>query len=119
MNGRTDDRFVLDSCTCVNFLNKKIPSLPLGNLFISVITRMEILAKPDLTAELEQEARDFLQKVMVVPLFGAIERIATSIRREGSPRRKLPDTGKFGTADLSRSFGFAKTPQLFLRGVSS
>jgi hypothetical protein len=25
---------VLDSCTCINFLNKKIPSLPLGDLFI-------------------------------------------------------------------------------------
>jgi predicted nucleic acid-binding protein len=91
MNGRTDSRFVLDSCVCINFLNKKLPSLPLGDLFISVITRMEIFAKPDHTAESEEAARDFLKKVMVIPLLGAIERTATSIRREGSPRMKLPD----------------------------
>jgi predicted nucleic acid-binding protein len=70
MNGRTDGRFVLDSCVCINFLNKKIRSLPVGDLFISVITRMEVLAKPDHTAESEQEAREFLNKVMGVPSKG-------------------------------------------------
>jgi predicted nucleic acid-binding protein len=82
----------------MNFLNKRIPSLPLGDLFISVITRMEILAKPDHTAESEKEARDFLKKVIVVPLLGTIERTATSIRREGSPRLKLPDAIVAATA---------------------
>ncbi|MDR1095777.1 MAG: hypothetical protein LBL31_05265 [Spirochaetaceae bacterium] len=119
MNGRINDRFVLDSCTCMNFLNKKIRSLPLGILSVSVITRMEVLAKPDHTAESEKEARDFLGKLMVIPLHGSIERTATFIRREGSPRLKLPDAGQFGCAELSRSFGKAKTPQLFLHGVSS
>jgi predicted nucleic acid-binding protein len=75
----------------MNFFNKRIPSLPLGDLFISVITRMEILAKPDHTAESVKEAKNFLETVMVVPLFDAIERTATSIRREASPRLKLPD----------------------------
>jgi predicted nucleic acid-binding protein len=75
----------------MNFLNKKIRSLPKGDLFVSVITRMEVLAKPDHTAESEKEARDFLEKLIVVPLLGTIERTATSIRREGSPRLKLPD----------------------------
>jgi predicted nucleic acid-binding protein len=98
MNGQTDTRFVLDSCACINFLNKKIPSLPLGDLFISVMTRMEILAKPDHTAESEKEARDFLKKVMVVPLLGAIESVATAIRRKGSPRPKLPDAIVAATA---------------------
>jgi predicted nucleic acid-binding protein len=98
MNGPTDDRFVLDSCVCMNFLNKRIPSLPLGDLFISVITRMEILANPEHTAESEQEARDFLKTVVVVPLRSPIERVATSIRREGSPRLKLPDAIVAATA---------------------
>jgi predicted nucleic acid-binding protein len=75
----------------MNFLNKKIRSLPLGILSVSVITRMEVLAKPDHTAKSEKEARDFLGKLIVIPLLGSIERTATFIRREGSPRLKLPD----------------------------
>ncbi|MDR1287871.1 MAG: PIN domain-containing protein [Treponema sp.] len=82
----------------MNFLNKRILSLPLGDLFISVITRMEILAQPEHTAETEKEARDFLKKVAVVPLRGTIERTAVSIRREGSPRLKLPDAIVAATA---------------------
>jgi hypothetical protein len=74
---------------------------------------MEVLAKPDHTAESEKEAKDFLETVMVVPLFDAIEHTATSIRREASPRLKLPDAGQFGCVELSRSFGFAKTPRQF------
>jgi predicted nucleic acid-binding protein len=82
----------------MNLLNKRIPALPWGDLFISVITRMELLSKPDHTAESEQEVREFLKKTMVVPLSGVIERTATSIRREGSPRPKLPDAIVAATA---------------------
>jgi predicted nucleic acid-binding protein len=82
----------------MNFLNKKIRSLPLGVLSISVITRMEVLAKPDHTATSEKEARDFLEKLIVIPLLGTIERTATFIRREGSPRLKLPDAIVAATA---------------------
>jgi predicted nucleic acid-binding protein len=82
----------------MNFLNRKIHSLPLGTLYISVITRMEVLAKPDHTPKSEQEALDFLEKLMVIPLLGAIERTATFIRREGSPRLKLPDAIVAATA---------------------
>jgi hypothetical protein len=57
----------------MNFLNKKIHSLPVGVLFISVITRMEVLAKPDHTAESERETREFLEKLIVIPLVGTIE----------------------------------------------
>jgi hypothetical protein len=78
MNGLTDEKFVLDSCVCMNFLNKRIPSLPKVDLFISVITRMEVLAKPDHTSESERDAREFLEKLTVIPIIDAVE---TSIAR--------------------------------------
>jgi predicted nucleic acid-binding protein len=91
MNGLTDSRFVLDSCTCINFLNERIPSLPLGDLFISVITEMEVLAKRHITPEEEQEVIGFFKGVSIVPLSDAVKCEAIRIRREASPRLKLPD----------------------------
>jgi predicted nucleic acid-binding protein len=82
----------------MNFLNRKILSLPKGVLFISVVSRMEILAKPDHTAESEKETSAFLRTLTVVPLTAAIERAATYIRRAGSPRLKLPDAIVAATA---------------------
>jgi predicted nucleic acid-binding protein len=82
----------------MNFLNKRIRLLPEDVLFISVITRMEILAKPDHTAESEEEARDFMAKTIVVPLLDEIESLTIVIRREGSPRLKLPDAIVAATA---------------------
>jgi predicted nucleic acid-binding protein len=98
MNGLTDDRLVLDSCICIDFLNKKILSLPEADLFISVISRMEIRAKPGQTAEMEKEIHDFFHKLTIIPLIDAIEYMATAIRREGSPRLKLPDAIVAATA---------------------
>jgi predicted nucleic acid-binding protein len=59
---------------------------------------MEIFAFPKHTAETEQAAREFLKKVLVVPLLDMIEWTATSIRRESSPRPKLPDSIVAATA---------------------
>jgi predicted nucleic acid-binding protein len=97
MNGRTNEKFVLDSCTCVNFFNKKILSLPENDLFISVITEMEVLAKPDMTPEAEQEIQNFLEEI-TIPLSGEIKREAIRIRRAGTPRLKLPDAIVAATA---------------------
>jgi predicted nucleic acid-binding protein len=82
----------------MNFLNKKILSLPKADLFISVISRMEVLAKPDHTAESEKEATDFLNKLTVVPLNDTIEHTAIQIRRIGAPRLRLPDAIVAATA---------------------
>jgi predicted nucleic acid-binding protein len=98
MNGPTDGRFVLDSCICVNFLNKKIPSLPQNDLFISIITEMEVLAKPDITPEAEQAIQDFLKDITIIPLSDEIKWEAIRIRRAGSPRLKLPDAIVAATA---------------------
>jgi predicted nucleic acid-binding protein len=90
VNGLTDSRLVLDSCICINFLNGKIRSLPQNGLFISVITEMELLAKPDITPEAEREIQDFLEGITIIPLTGEIKWEALRIRSAGSPRLKLP-----------------------------
>jgi predicted nucleic acid-binding protein len=98
MSGRTEKILVLDSCICMNFLNGKLNALPEGRRFLSVITRMEILANPKHTEETVRRAKDFLQDVTVIPLTCGIEQIAISIRRAGSPRPKLPDAIVAATA---------------------
>jgi predicted nucleic acid-binding protein len=99
MNGPTDDDiFILDSCTCINFLNRKISVLPKGDLYISVITRIEVLSYPKQTTESEAEAGAFLDTLTVVPLIEEVEKTAISIRRFGSPRLKLPDAVIAATA---------------------
>ena len=97
MNGPIDST-VLDSCVCINFLNERLNALPDGEYFISVITRMEIFANPKQTEETLRKANNFLQNVCVIPLTDEIERIATEIRRSGSPRPKLPDAIVAATA---------------------
>jgi predicted nucleic acid-binding protein len=74
----------------MNFLNKKIKALPRGVLFMSVITRMELLADPKHTQQSEQEARDFINSLTVVPINDEIEYRAILFRRK--TRRKLPDS---------------------------
>ena len=96
MNGPTDGKFVLDSCICMNFLNKKIPSLPKNDLFVSIITEMEVLAKPNMKPAEERAVQVFLKSITIVPLSDEIKREA--IRREGSPRPKLPDAIVAATA---------------------
>jgi predicted nucleic acid-binding protein len=57
--------------------------------FVSVITRMELLAKPDLPAKEEQDIRGFLSEIVVLALDEKVENIAVEIRRQ--TKLKLPD----------------------------
>jgi predicted nucleic acid-binding protein len=61
VTGINDARNVLDSSFCINFLNKRLTELPEALLYISPVTRMEILAKPayEYDKDAEQEAKDF------------------------------------------------------------
>jgi predicted nucleic acid-binding protein len=109
MNGRTDDIFVFDTNTIISHLNDGSVALQSGNRFISIITEMEVLAKPNLSSEEEQKIRDFLTTITILPLTDEVKRMAISIRRDGLPRPKLPDAivaatavilgAKFVTAD--------------------
>ncbi|MDR2468191.1 MAG: hypothetical protein LBD22_04430, partial [Spirochaetaceae bacterium] len=50
-----------------------------------------LLAFAGLTAQDEYKIRDFLRRVIIIPLTDAVKDEAIRIRRFGSPRLKLPD----------------------------
>jgi predicted nucleic acid-binding protein len=93
MNGTN---IVFDTCAVINILNGRYDISTLGinigkaKLLTSVIVRMELLAKPDLSAEEERDIREFLNDLTVVPLDEAVEQKAVEIRRAKST--KLPDS---------------------------
>jgi predicted nucleic acid-binding protein len=65
-------------------------SLPFdGKMYISVITRIEILAHPNMKAEEETKIRGLLRHMKVIPLNRKVEQNAIFIRAQ--TKRKLPD----------------------------
>ena len=97
MNGNAE-QFVFDTNVIIRFLDGKIDSLPAGNRFVSVITEIELLAFSGLTAKDEYNIRNFLSRVIIIPLTDAIKDEAIRIRRFGRPRLKLPDVIIMATA---------------------
>ena len=104
MNGPTDRKLVLDSNVVINFINKTIGTLPGADkaekpqYFVSVVTEMEALAKPNDTEEARKDVQTLLSKFTIVPLNDEIKKLAIEIRRSGSPRPKLPDAIVAATA---------------------
>ncbi|MDR2796458.1 MAG: PIN domain-containing protein [Spirochaetaceae bacterium] len=92
MNGIRDNIFVLDSSFCINFLNTRIDTLPGGELYISQITRIELVSKPEFmgNSSARQEASDFISRTTVIPLNDKVEYQTVRIRRN-NPGIKLPD----------------------------
>jgi predicted nucleic acid-binding protein len=95
MNGMTDSCLVLDTNAVIFLTNRDnvIPNnlkneLNKSELFISVITRMELAAK-QVKPEEEEAIRDFIADVTVSPLDEEVERKAVEIRR--TTKIKLPD----------------------------
>ena len=99
MSGNDETPYLLDSCLCMNFLNERITALPKGLLYISRITRMELLAKPEYkdNKEAERKALDFIAGITMVPLSDEIENLTVEIRRN-KPAIKLPDAIVAATA---------------------
>ena len=91
MNGASGRSLVFDTNPILLFLDGKVDDLPIGDRFISVITEMELLAFPMLTANAEKKIRIFLNEAEIIPLTDAIKDEAIRIRRFGSPCLKLPD----------------------------
>jgi predicted nucleic acid-binding protein len=89
-------KIVLDSSAVIGYLNKEAgaPDLPAimrdRASYISVITRMELLAQSTITLEKEVKVHSFLaDKIKVLPLTESIEQEAIAFRR--ATHRKLPD----------------------------
>jgi predicted nucleic acid-binding protein len=92
MNGT---RVVFDTCAVILLLKGKYEFSSLGIdidnalQYVSVITKMELLAKNDMKPEEEQAIRRFIADVTVSPLDEVVERKAVEIRR--ATKIKLPD----------------------------
>ena len=87
----TDNRFVLDTNAAIYLLKSGSVPEPVASadFVLRVITRMELLAKPDITAEDEAELRSFIADLAVVPITGAVETAAIALRR--ATKLRLPD----------------------------
>jgi predicted nucleic acid-binding protein len=92
MNGTN---VVFDTCAVVKLLDQQYDLSSLGinideaRLFTSVVVRMELLSKRNMTGDEELYIREFLDDLTVVPLDEVIEQKAVEIRRVTSV--KLPD----------------------------
>ena len=87
--------FVLDSNSVIYHLNKKLDlavvlaAYPGCEKHISVITELEALSKPGMTADEETEAKTFLSTCVVEDISPAVKQAAISIRR--TKKLRLPD----------------------------
>lgn len=92
MNG---NRLVLDTNIVLGFLAGRTETTSYLNrqqdsdLYVSTVTRMELLSFPAITPEEEQAVNEFLDCVNVMPLDDRIEDIAIHLRR--AARNRLPD----------------------------
>ncbi|MCI5139070.1 MAG: type II toxin-antitoxin system VapC family toxin, partial [Candidatus Electrothrix sp. AR1] len=89
------NRLVLDTNIVLGFLAGRTDTTSYLNgqqgadLYVSTVTRMELLSFPTITPEEEQAVNEFLDFVNVMPLDDRIEDIAIHLRR--AARNRLPD----------------------------
>ena len=85
-------RYVLDTNAIILLLKSEtIPDFfDSSELFASIVSRMELLSKPDITPEDELEIQGFLSDVTVVGIDDSIESEVIALRR--SRKLKLPDS---------------------------
>lgn len=94
---------VLDTNAVIFFLTSEhippnLQRLPdEADLYVSVITRIELYAKPGITPEEIKKIVDFLSDVSVVPLNDPVEAVAIPLWR-AHPAVKLPDADVAATA---------------------
>ncbi len=98
MNGR----FLFDTNAIIYYLQGLpewvafIDGTAMTERYASVVTRMELLAFPGITADEAERIHRFLTDLTVVPLDGVLENTAIEVRR--TARLKLPDAIVVATA---------------------
>lgn len=94
--------YLLDTNAVLYFLGDRLAEpLPQGRYLLSVISEMELLSYPSLTADEEDAIREFLSEVTVVDLTSEIRDAAIELRR--SQKLKLPDAIIAATAQYLKS----------------
>jgi predicted nucleic acid-binding protein len=126
------DNHVLDACALLTFFNEEEGFEIIEEIFqkaedgqitvyMSIINLLEVYYDRLRTSK-NDKIDEFFEFIRVAPIT-VINSISDFVYHEAARLKafnaiSLADAGQFGYAELSRSFGFAKTPQLFLRGVS-
>ncbi len=77
--------FLKGTPSCVQFFTKP----EIQKLYVSVISRMELLSFHGITAAEEKSINAFLELTTLVPLDNEVQEIAIRLRRES--KRKMPD----------------------------
>lgn len=110
---------VLDTNAVLYFLGGRLAEpLPQANYYVSVITEIELLSYPLLTAEDEAEIVSFLSDVSIVDLTSEVKKSAIALRRQY--RLKLPDALIVATALCINATLFTNDSKLLnIVGVSS
>jgi len=86
---------VFDTCAIIKLLNRQYDlnvlsiNIDEAQFFTSVIARMELLSKKNMSSDEKRDIMDFLGDLTVVPLDENVELTAVEIRRATSV--KLPD----------------------------
>ena len=104
MNGTN---IAFDTSAVIKLLDQQYDLSSLGinadeaQLLTSVVVRMELLSKRNMTDNEEQDIREFLDDLIIVPLDEVIEKTAIELRRSTS--LKLPDSIVAATSIVSDS----------------
>ena len=88
--------FILDATIAIDLLNGLPSASPIkatlkkAKVYVSIVTRIEILSFPNITPEIERRIKNFFKSVKVVPLNRKVERNTLLLRR--SKKLKIPDS---------------------------
>jgi predicted nucleic acid-binding protein len=95
-------RFLLDTTIAIDLLNGLPSSKPIkaklekAKVYVSIVTKIEMLAFPNITPEIENKINFFLKSLKVVPLNRKVELNTVLLRR--SKKLKIPDSIIVATA---------------------